>query len=238
MYGDEVMTMRGAEPPFNQQALRVAISYALNREQMSQVIYGGKVKAEKAYWPSTMNGYDPSMPVAQDLEAAKKSIATTTCAKGCQVTLDYCSAAYPEQGPEALIVQSNLKSIGIDVKLQNLDPSTYFNIFATYKYQMVLYPLYDFQNVPDGYMGFSLIYDGGQQAAYTGLSIKPIESLTHQIDVTSGSEREKALLQLNKLFVQYTPFTALTDEALIWATRLPTSQIHVSSSAFLDVANA
>ena len=54
---------------------------------------------------------------------------------------------------------------------------------------MVIYPLYDFQNVPDGYMGFSLIYDGGQQAAYTGLSIKPIESLTHQIDVTSGSAR-------------------------------------------------
>ena len=45
-------------------------------------------------------------------------------------------------------------------------------------------------------------------------------------------------IETPKLFVQYTPFTALTDEALIWATRLPTSQIHVSSSAFLDVANA
>ncbi len=238
MYGEEVMTMRGAEPPFNQQALRVAISDALNRDQMSQVIYGGKVKPMKGYWPSSMNGYDPSISTAQNLDAAKKAIAGTSCAKGCQVTLDYCSAAYPEQGPEALIVQSNLKSIGIDVKLQNLDPSTYFNIFATYKYQMVLYPLYDFQNVPDGYMGFSLIYAGGQQAAYTGLSIKPIEAQAHQIEVTSGSARAKGLMQLNKLFVQYSPFTTLTDEALIWATRLPTSEIHVSGSAFLDVGTA
>ena len=100
---------------------------------------------------------------------------------------------------------------------------------------MVLYPLYDFQNVPDGYMGFSLIYAGGQQAAYTGLSIKPIEAQAHQIEVTSGSARAKGLMQLNKLFVQYSPFTTLTDEALIWATRLPTSEIHVSGSAFLDV---
>jgi peptide/nickel transport system substrate-binding protein len=238
MYGEEVMTMRGANPPFNQQALRVAISDALNRDQMSTVIYGGKVKPIKGYWPSSMNGYDASISTAQDLTAAKKAIAGTSCAKGCQVTLDYCSAGYPEQGPEALIIQSNLAQIGIKVKLVNLDPSTYFNIFATYKYQMVLYPLYDFQNVPDGYMGFSLIYDGGQQAAYTGLSIKPIESLAHQIEVTSGSERDKGLLQMNKLFDQYSPFDTLTDEALIWATRLPTSEIHVSSSAFLDVGTA
>jgi peptide/nickel transport system substrate-binding protein len=238
MYGEEVMTMRGASAPFNQQALRVAISDALNRPQMSQVIYGGKVKPVKGYWPSAMNGYDPSIPTAQNLTVAKKEIATTSCAKGCQVTLDYCSAAYPEQGPEALIVQSNLAQIGIKVTLRNLDPSTYFNIFATYKYQMVLYPLYDFQNVPDGYMGFSLIYDGGQQAAYTGLDIQPIQALAHQIEVTSGAARARGLLQLNKLFVKYSPFTTLTDEALIWATRLPTREIHVSSSAFLDVASA
>jgi peptide/nickel transport system substrate-binding protein len=238
MYGEEVMTMRGAAAPFNQQALRVAISDALNRQQMSQVIYGGKVPPIKGYWPSSMNGYDPTISTAQDLAAAKQEIAGTSCAKGCQVTLDYCSAAYPEQGPEALVVQSNLAQIGVKVKLDNLDPSTYFNIFATYKYQMVLYPLYDFQNVPDGYLGFSLIYAGGQQAAYTGLSIKPIEAQAHAIEVSSGGARAKDLLQLNKLFAQYSPFTTLTDEALIWATRPPTSEIHVSSSAFLDVATS
>ena len=118
MYGEEVMTMRGAEAPFNQQALRVAVSDALDRGQMSQVIYGGKVKPMKGYWPSSMNGYDPSISTAQDLDAAKKAIAGTTCAKGCSVTLQYCSAAYPEQGPEALIVQSNLAKIGIKVQLE------------------------------------------------------------------------------------------------------------------------
>jgi peptide/nickel transport system substrate-binding protein len=238
MYGEEVMTMRGASAPFNQQALRVAISDALNRQQMSQVIYGGKVKPIKGYWPSAMNGYDPAISTAQDIASAKREIATTSCKKGCQVTLDYSSAAYPEQGPEALIIQSNLAQIGIKVKLANLDPSTYFNIFATYKYQMVLYPLYDYQNVPDGYMGFSLIYDGGQEAAYTGLSIQPIESLAHAIEVSAGATRAKDLMQLNNLFVKYSPFTTLTDEALIWATRLPTKEIHVSASAFLDVATS
>ena len=205
---------------------------------MSQVIYSGKVKPAKAYWPSSMHGYDPSISTAQDIPGAKREIATTSCKKGCQVTLDYSSAAYPEQGPEALIIQSNLAKIGIKVKLADLDPSTYFDVFATYKFQMLLYPLYDFQNVPDGYMGFSLIYDGGQEAAYTGLSIKPIEALAHAIEVSSGATRAKDLTQLNNLFVQYAPFVGLTDEALIWATRLPTTEIHVSSGAFIDVATS
>ena len=87
-------------------------------------------------------------------------------------------------------------------------------------------------------MGFSLIFNGGQQAAYTGLRIPAIEAQTHQIEVTSGAARAKGLLKLNTLFVQYSPFATLTDEALIWATRLPTSEIRVSSSAFLDVATA
>ena len=99
MYGDEVMTMRGAEPPFNQQALRVAISYALNRDQMSQVIYGGKVKAEKAYWPSTMNGYDPSIPTAQVLDAAKKAIATTSVREGLPGHARLLQRRVPGAGP-------------------------------------------------------------------------------------------------------------------------------------------
>ena len=188
-----------------------------------------------------MNGYVPTISTAQDLAAAKQEIASTSCAKGCQVTLDYCSAAYPEQGtrgadrPEQPLPRSGVKA----VKLDNLDPSTYFNIFSTYKFQMVLYPLYDFQNVPDGYLGFSLIYDGGQQAAYTGLSDQTDRGPgTPRSRSPPGPPRAKDLVQLNKLFVQYSPFTTLTDEALIWATRLPTSEIHVSSSAFLDVATS
>jgi peptide/nickel transport system substrate-binding protein len=236
MYGEEVMTMRGAAAPLNQQALRVAISDALNRAQMSTVIYGGKVKPIKGYWPSAMAGYDASISTAQDLATAKKAIAGTSCAKGCALTLQYCSAAYPEQGSEALIIQSNLAQIGIKVNLENLDPSTYFNVFANYKFQLLLYPLYDFQNVPDGYLGFSLIYKGGQQAAYTGLQIPAIETLAHQIEVSSGAARAASLKKLNSVFLQYSPFASLTDEALIWATRLSPTEIHVSSSAFLDVA--
>jgi peptide/nickel transport system substrate-binding protein len=238
MYGEEVMTMRGATAPLSQQKLRVAISDALDRSQMSQVIYGGKVAPIKGYWPSSMNGYDPAISSAQDLSAAKQEIAGTSCAHGCQLTLQYCSSAYPEQGSEALIIQSNLAQIGVKVKLENLDPSTYFNVFSTYKFQLLLYPLYDFQNVPDGYLGFSLVYDGGQEAAYTGLSIPAIETQAHEIVVSSGATRAKDLLKLNQLFVEYSPFATLTDEALIWATRLPPSEIHVSSSAFIDVATS
>ena len=236
MYGGEVMTMRGAAAPFNQQGLRVAVSDALNRGQMSKVIYGGKLKPLKGYWPSSMPGYDPSISTAQDITGAKAALKGTTCAKGCTVSLKYCSAAYPEQGPEALIIKSNLAQIGINVTLVDMDPSSYFNVFAKYNFQLLLYPLYDYQNVPDGYMGFSLLSAGGQQAAYTGLKFPDIEATAHQIEVTSGAARTKALLKLNQLFVKHAPFASLTDEALIWATRVPTSEIHVSSNTFFDVA--
>jgi peptide/nickel transport system substrate-binding protein len=236
MYGSEVMTMRGAAAPFNQQALRVAISDALDRNQMSKVIYGGRLKALKGYWPSTMPGHDASISTAPDLDAARSLIKKSSCASGCTVTLKYCSAAYPEQGPEALIIQSDLGKIGIKVKLIDMDPSSYFNVFAQYNFQLLLYPLFDFQNVPDGIMGFSLLRDGGQQAAYTGLRVPDIEAAVHQIDVSNGSARLAAERKLNRLFVKHAPFATLTEEALIWATRLPTSEFTVSSTTFVDAA--
>lgn len=236
MYGSEVMTMRDTTAPLNNQRVRVAISDAVDRQQMARVVWGNRLKALPGFWSSPSPGYDPSLSTSQNLRAAKKSLAGTSCAKGCTMTLNYSSAAYPEQGPEALIIKSNLARIGIKVNLVNLDPNTYFNLFATYKFQLLLYPLFDNVNAPDNLLGSAILRNGGQQAGYTGVGFPKLERLAETIDTNSGARRAKALHAINVAFLKISPFVSLTNYGIVWVTRISPSIVHVSTSDFIDFA--
>ncbi len=236
IYGKEVLTMRGTAAPLNNVNVRRAISKALDRVKISQVVWGGKIKPLAGYWPSTMPAYDPKISTARDLEGAKKLLAGTPCANGCNLSLKYSSAAFPEQGPEALVIKSNLADVGVTVNLTDMDPGSYYNVFGTYDFQLVLYPATTLAKLPEHLTQNELLYDGGQQAAYTGLRVPPIEAAVRQMSISSGPKSLAAAKRINGLFVQYTPFASLTDAALVWATRVPTNQIRVANTTFLDVA--
>lgn len=236
IYGKEVMTMRGTAAPLNNVNVRRAISRALDRVKLSQVVWGGKIKPLASYWPSTMPAYDPKISTARDVDGAKRLLVGTPCAEGCNLSLKYSSAAFPEQGPEALVIKDNLADIGVTVNLTDMDPGSYYNLFGTYDFQLVLYPATTLAKLPEHLTENELLYDGGQQAAYTGLRVPAIEAAVHEMSVSSGPKSLAAAKRINGLFVRYAPFASLTDAALVWATRLPTKQIRVANTTFLDVA--
>lgn len=238
LYGAEVMTMRDTNAPLDNGNVRRAISKALDRAKMSQVVWAGKAKPLAAFWPSSLPGYDPSISTARDVKAAKALLSGTPCASGCTLSLKYSSAGYPEQGPEALVIKSSLADIGITLNLVDLDPGSYYNLFGgAYDFQLLLYPAYTSAKLPDHLASNALVYDAGQQAGYTGLKVPPIEAAVNKMAISSGTPRLVAARAINRLFVQYTPYTSLTEIGFVWVSRLPQSEVSVASTTFLDFAH-
>lgn len=114
----------------NSKEAREAIFYALNLDEIMETVYGSEKMAEAAtsvFAPQNLYFNDSMENYKQDLEKAKK-LAKETGLEG--QTLKYIYNNQREgMADVALVVQQQLKQIGIDVQVEGLDSPTYFGIF-------------------------------------------------------------------------------------------------------------
>lgn len=237
MYGHESLSMRSTEPPFDELGVRKAVSAALDRDKMSETVWGGKVKPLAGFWPSTMAGYDPSISTQANIEEAKEYLKGTSCENGCKVTLTYSSSAFPQGRLEALLIQSELGEIGIDVQLKDIDATSWYTELGEFKLQMTLVPIYDFLDVPDTLLQYGLLPEGGQEANYTGFSTPGIEAAAEEATTNTGAKREAGLKKVNELFVKYATYATLTDTATIYVSNLSPDVLSVAKTTLLVVGD-
>lgn len=112
--------------PFNNKKVRQAINYAVNRKVLAAVVMNGVVKPANGILPPTMPGYNPDLEGYEyNLEKAKKLLAEAGYKDGLpgQFELAYNTDKKNQRIVEA--IQSNLKQIGVNVRLINMDWGTY-----------------------------------------------------------------------------------------------------------------
>jgi len=215
--------------------VRRAISLALDRGELVRTALYGKVKPLAGFWPSTTTGYDPGISTARDVAGAKRLLAGTPCAHGCSIELMYETddQAWAEQA--AVIVQSNLKDVGIDVKLVHLDQPTVITRLTGRKYDLCLYGNYDLANVPDGLIAYNLLPDGGLDAAFSGYDSPQMQQYAKQAVETTGAQQKAALRDIETQFAKDMPFVTFSDFVNLYATRLPDKVISMGRGGYVDV---
>ena len=121
--------------PFNTVAFRQAVSYAIDRNTIVTNAYNSHASAISSPLPNGLAGYDPTLnPYPFDPNKAKailKDAGWTAGSNGILVkdgkpasfTLSGLAGA-AETKSMAEIIQSNLKDIGIDAKVEIVDPAT------------------------------------------------------------------------------------------------------------------
>jgi peptide/nickel transport system substrate-binding protein len=117
-----IMLMQCVKPPFNNKALRQAVGWAIDRKAVADVAYfgTGQVGGQEFGSGSPWNdGVDP-FPNAPDLAKARAKLAEAGVGQGLKVE---CLTLPNQVGlaPTALVVQQNLKAIGIDMKITELE---------------------------------------------------------------------------------------------------------------------
>ena len=111
-----VVQMNTTRPPFDDVNFRKAVLHAFDYKTANEIILGGAIKANGPV-PSAMPGHDASIG-GYDFDVAKaKAFLAKSKYKAGEITLawDYIKAgAHEEMG---LLLQSNLKAIGVDMKI-------------------------------------------------------------------------------------------------------------------------
>ena len=113
-------------PPFDNIKVRKAMNLAIPREEIIRTIYYGLADPLKAPMPYIYPMADQSFfDYGYNLEAAKKLLADAGFPSGFKTTLSY-NAGDPTQEPIALLYQTSLRQIGVDIQLEKLPAGVFY----------------------------------------------------------------------------------------------------------------
>ncbi|MFI7611796.1 ABC transporter substrate-binding protein [Nonomuraea terrae] len=200
--------------------VRQAINYAINKDTVVAAL-GGSTQALKAtsIQPPTIAGRVDYDPYPYNVETAKKLLAEAGLSSGFTMTLD--SRPVPKMQAVAEAIQESLKQVGIEVKINNIDTSSFYETIGTPSQQndaavtgwcpdwasgaTFLPPLFDGRNIVEkGNSNLAQIDDEGIN--------KRIDEIAVIQDV---DEANAAYGELDKQIMQLAPVVPLAYEKVV-----------------------
>jgi ABC-type transport system substrate-binding protein len=233
-YGGYYLYMNDRISPLSDVNVRQAISLAVDRNQLSQIVWAGKAPALYGFTGSRFSDHANVLPTGVNVAKARQLLQNTPCAHGCNLTLMVRTGQSDDM---ASILAQQLSNIGIHLSLQRTDPSIAGTNEANGKYEMEIGALYDYANRPDIMLTYGLQSDGGINALYSGYSSKQMDALIRTAEAQGGAARATAMQQINQLYAKDLPFAPLLEWAFVngerssltkWVTFEPSSYLHVA----------
>ncbi len=112
-------------PPLDNKLVRQAIAYAIPYEQLISGVYGGDARPMTSIVPREMPGWSENgFPYTYDPAKAKSLLEEAGMSNGFSTSLAIMTDN-DEQERIAILLQSELKKVGIDLAIEKLDPATF-----------------------------------------------------------------------------------------------------------------
>jgi peptide/nickel transport system substrate-binding protein len=153
-------------PPFDNQKVREAISYAIPyKEILNTALYG---RAVPMYDGDPAKPYDPTWPVPIkhdiDLAKAKELLAEAGFPNGFKTTLSFDLSEATVREPTAVLIQESLKKIGVDVTIEKVPGANWFAQMASKKLPFVIAEFYGWLDYPEYH--FFWTFHGGNNSVF------------------------------------------------------------------------
>lgn len=133
----DFLAMNVTKPPFDSKAVRQAIAWALDRKAIRDVAYFGAGEVGIQEVPSGSTWFDGTDVYADgpDIGKAKGLLAAAGFADGLKIA--YLGLPqYPELLKTGEVVRDQLKQVGIDMEIEQVDVSVWFDRFVSGDYQI------------------------------------------------------------------------------------------------------
>ena len=178
--------------PFQDVHVRRAISLAINRNALVKAVLFGNGKPANSLFPPQVPFYQAATPGLQyNLAAAKQEMAKSSVPHGFSTTV-VIPAGNRDYLTISTIVQSELKPLGIKVKIQQLDPNVENSQTQSLKYDMTL-TLWTMDIAdPDELATFAVDPKSGAKSFFTAYNNPQVVKQTHAAQRTlSTAQRQQ-----------------------------------------------
>ena len=179
--------------PFQDVHVRRAISLAINRDALVKAVLFGHGKPANSLFPPQVPYYDPNTPGYQfNLAEAKKEMAQSSVPHGFSTSI-----VIPSGNSDYLtistIVQSELKPLGINVKINQLDPNTENTQTQNLNYDMTLTLWTMDISDPDELATFAVDPKSGAKSFFTMYNNPAVVNAAHAAERTLDTEKRQQL---------------------------------------------
>ncbi|HVA90597.1 MAG TPA: ABC transporter substrate-binding protein [Chloroflexota bacterium] len=202
--------------PFGDVNVRQAINHAINRAAIIKAVYKGYASPANSFMAKGAIDWDPNIPAPTfDLALARKYLAKSSAPHGFNMTLDLGTGNL-EQQQISVIFQAEMKQIGINVTIKQMDPTTLATANQSMKFDMInQYWTNDIPD-PDELVAYALDYSNTSiRAYYTQYNNPTLVNLVHKGEATRDPAARKAIYyQIQQIFAQQVPFFYLTYDPL------------------------
>jgi peptide/nickel transport system substrate-binding protein len=179
--------------PFQDVHVRRAISLAINRAALVKAVLFGNGKPANSIFPPQVPYYQAATQGLQfDLNAAKQEMAKSSVPNGFSTTI-LVSSGFSDDQTVATILQSELKPLGINLKIQQLDPNTVNTDQQNLKYDMTqTYWTMDIPD-PDELATFAVDPQSGARSFYTAYNNPTVVKAVHDAEKTLSTSTRQDL---------------------------------------------
>ena len=224
--------------PLQDVHVRRAISLAINRPALVKAVLFGNGKPANSLFPPQVPYYQAATQGLQfNLAQAKQEMAKSSVPNGFSTTI-LVSSGFSDYLTIATILQSELKPLGINLKIQQLDPNTANTNQQSLKYDMTLtYWTMDIPD-PDELATFGVDPNAGSRSFFTAYNNPTVVKDTHNAEQTLSTSARQDLYNTVQsdsaadafmAFLYYSPYAYATTSSVHGFYVTPLGNYHLEN---------
>jgi len=211
------------KPPFDDQKVRQAFNYAIDRDKYVEVVKKTQVEAE-GILPPGMPGYNENLKgYSYDPERARQLIAESRYGDTInlpEITLSVSGGGGSPARQVAAIVEMYKQNLGVDIAIQQTEWATYLQDLRAHRYQMFGLTSGWIADYPDPQSFLDILFHSESRNNDTDYSNPEVDRLLEEARVEQNYEKRMAIYQqVEEMILEDAPIVPLTHDADYWLTK-------------------
>jgi peptide/nickel transport system substrate-binding protein len=221
---------------FQDQNVRLAVSYAIDREALIKaILFSNGTPANSLFMP-TVPFYDKDTPgQTYDMDKAKSALAASKYPNGFSIVWSAMSGDSTDAAI-AQVLQASLKELGITMSIKNVDPSALHALQNEQNYQIShSYWTMDIAD-PDELVQFAVLPEGGGHSFDTGYLDRNAQNLARKAEREFDTTKRQALYsELQKVLAESAFLPPLWYQPMPYATAKNVKGFFVKPTGLYDM---
>jgi oligopeptide transport system substrate-binding protein len=199
------------KPPFDDRNVRLALSYAIDKDKLAEVVLRKFVDPAYGILPPGFPGYNPNLTgIKFDPQRAKQLLAQSKYGTSLPpITLTIPGAAGNPPRTTSAIIEMWRQNLGIEVQVQQVEWATFLDDLKRYRYQA--FELGWIADYPDPQNFLDILFHSQSLDNTTRYSNPEVDRLLEQARTESDPQRRIQLYQqVEQIIVQDAPWIPIT----------------------------